>query len=121
MGYAIGNYSKDSRTHRGWFIGTFMDEGAVKTDAVEIKYWEEDVGPSSHKAKISATFECTLVIQGSCKGVIDGREITLSAGEYIAIQPGTPSNIPTYITEPVIGLCIKAPSDPSAKKLIDAA
>jgi quercetin dioxygenase-like cupin family protein len=118
MSYHIGRYKDDAPKHRGWFIGTFMDEGATKTDDVEIKYWEFPVGLTTHETKTSTTYECTIFLAGHSRGTIDGREIEFKAGDYVAIQPGTSSNPVIEIIEPVIGLTIKAPSDPSAKRVL---
>lgn len=118
MTYHIGNYKEDAPKHRGWFIGTFIEEGAAKTTDVEIKYWEYPVGPTPHPTKVSATYECTILLAGRAKAVVDDHEFEFSAGQYIAIQPSTPSNPIIEILEPVIGLTIKAPSDPSAKQII---
>lgn len=118
MTYHIGNYKDDALKHRGWFIGTFIEEGAAKTDDVELKYWEFPVGSTTHETKVSSTYECTIFITGRSKGTIDGQEFEFKAGDYIAIQPGTPSNPVMEILEPTIGLTIKAPSDPSAKQVI---
>ena len=109
MTYAIGN---------GWFIGTFIEEGAAKTEDVEIKYWEFPVGKTSHDTKTSAIFECTLILSGKCRGEIEGEEYIFSAGDYIAIQPNTPNNLVIEILEPATGITIKAPSDPSAKQVV---
>ena len=62
MDYKIGRYSQDSKAHNGWFIGTFMEDGAAKTDAVEIKYWQYDTGPVAHDTKISQIYECTMIL-----------------------------------------------------------
>lgn len=118
MAYTVGDYKQDAPAHRGWFVGTFIEEGAARTSDVEIKYWDFPVGPTTHKAKISAIFECTIVLNGKIRGTIDDEEITLSAGSYIAIEPGTPNNLVVEILEPSTGLTIKAPSDPGAKKII---
>ncbi len=118
MTYHIGNYKDDAPKHHGWFIGTFIEEGAAKTEDVEVKYWEFPVGPTTHPTKKSSTYECTIFIAGRCRGTVDGQEFEFKAGDYIAIQPGTPSNPVMEILEPTIGLTIKAPSDPSAKQII---
>lgn len=118
MGYTTGNYKQDAPAHRGWFVGTFIEKGAAHTSDVEIKYWEFPIGPTTHDTKVSAIFECTLVLSGKIRGTIDDAEITLSAGSYIAIEPNTPNNLVVEILEPSTGLTIKAPSDPSAKKIV---
>lgn len=118
MSYQIGKYNTDNQENRGWFIGSFMTDEASKTDVVEVKYAEFPVGPTNHGLKISATYECSIFIEGKAKAIIDGKEYTVSAGEYIAIQPNTPNNLVAEILEPVKVFTIKAPCDPSAKKMI---
>lgn len=118
MAFAIGNYAHDAPAHRGWFVGTFIEEGAARTSDVEIKYWEFPLGPTTHDTKVSAIFECTVILSGKVRGTIDGENIVLSAGDYVAIEPGTPNNLVVEILEPSTGLTVKAPSDPSAKKVI---
>lgn len=49
---------------------------------------------------------------------VSDNEIELTQGDYIVIEPGTPNNTVAEILEDVAGLTIKAPSDPSAKKLV---
>ena len=118
MEYKIGRFSEDSQAHHGWFIGTFMEDPAVKTDDVEIKYWQYETGPVAHDTKISEIYECTMILAGHCKGVIDGKEVELRAGDYYAIQPGITNNIPMEAFESTTGITVKAPSDPTAKKVI---
>ncbi|HCH34619.1 MAG: hypothetical protein UY35_C0023G0015 [Candidatus Saccharibacteria bacterium GW2011_GWC2_48_9] len=118
MAFTVGNYKNDAPAHRGWFVGTFIEQGAARTGDVEIKYWEFPLGPTSHDTKVSAIFECTLILTGRTRAVIDGQEVILSAGDYLAIEPGTPNNTVVEILEPASGLTIKAPSDPSAKKVV---
>lgn len=118
MSYHIGDYKQDAPAHRGWFVGTFIEQGAARTEDAEIKYWEFPVGPTSHDTKTSAIFECSIFLSGKCKGMIDGKELEFNAGDYVAIQPNTPNNLVMEIIEPITGFTIKAPSDPSAKKVL---
>lgn len=118
MAHKIGNYEQDSQNHRGWFVGKFIEDGAAKSEDVEIKYWEFPIGPTTHGTKTSTIFECSIFLTGKCKGAIDGQEIEFKAGDYVAIQPNTPNNLVMDIIEPISGFTIKAPSDPSAKKII---
>lgn len=118
MSYRIGKYAEDNQENRGWFIGSFMANEASKTDAVEIKYAEFPIGPTNHGLKTSATYECSIFIEGKSKAVIDGKEYILSAGDYVAIQPNTPNNLVADILEPVKVFTVKAPCDPNAKKMI---
>ena len=90
-----------------------------KNDDVEIKYWEYSEGETAKSyLKTSTTIECTFILKGSTVCLVDGKEIILAAGDYIVIQPGTPNNTVSKILADTIGLTIKSPSDPSAKKIL---
>ena len=67
---------------------------------------------------MSAIFECTFILKGSTKAFIDGKEVVLSGGDYVVMQPGTPNNTVAEILEDAAGLTVKAPSDPTAKRVI---
>jgi quercetin dioxygenase-like cupin family protein len=84
---------------------------------VEFKYWEYPEGAVNHAEKTSATLECTLILKGEITGLIDGKMESLHAGQYVVISPGVPNGFPKTVQKKVVGLTIKAPSDPSAKKL----
>ena len=99
-------------------MGKFMDELPRKNNSVEIKYWEYKVGETDHPMKESSIIECTIILKGKIKAVINGDELVLKAGEYVVVEPGIPNNTATYVLEDTIGLTIKAPSDPSAKKIV---
>jgi len=121
--FYVGSYKEDGLKgpNRGWILGNFQDppiDPPRDSLDVEVKYWAFKAGPTGHKAKESAIIECTLILKGKVKGVINGQEVVLSAGEYFVIKPGVQSNIPTEALEDTEGLTIKAPSDPSAKKLV---
>ena len=121
MGYYVGDYKRDAPSHRGWIMGKFIEDGPRKTDLAEVKYWEYAIGPNDHPPKISETLECTLILSGSCKGFVAGEEYTFRAGNYVVIEPGIPNNLVAEILEPIVGITIKAPSDPSAKKTLEMA
>jgi quercetin dioxygenase-like cupin family protein len=118
--FYAGRYREDGLTepHRGWIVGQFKPDAPRRTDQVEIKYWEFPAGPSDHPAKTSTIIECTLVLKGVVRAVIDGHELILSAGDYVVIAPGTPNNTVVEILEDAAGLTVKAPSDPSAKRVL---
>jgi len=100
-------------------MGKFIEEGPRKTELAEVKYWEFPAGPNDHPPKISETLECTLIISGSCEGFIADDKLSLHAGDYVVIEPGTPNNLNVNVLEPIKGITIKAPSDPSAKKIVE--
>lgn len=119
--YYIGDYREDALNgpNRGWIVGTFIENLPRKNNEVEIMYWEFKAGEvTNHPMKVSSIIECTLILKGKTKCLIDGEERILKAGDYIVIKPGVPNNNVFEILEDVAGITIKAPSDPSAKKVI---
>lgn len=119
--YYVGSYRDDGLNdpNRGWIVGKFKDTPPRQTNDLEIKYWEYEVGTTDHPSKESATIECTFILSGKTKGFVGADEIILNAGEYIVIQPNTPNNLVAEILKPTTGFTIKAPSDPSAKRVFD--
>lgn len=119
--YYVGDFREDgiNGPNRGWIVGTFIENAPRKNEELEIKYWEFKAGePVNHGTKVSAIIECTFILKGRTKCLIGDDVIELKQGDYIVIQPGTPNNTVAEILEDTAGLTIKAPSDPTAKKLI---
>lgn len=119
--YYIGEFRKDalSGPNRGWIVGGFMENMPRKNNEVEVMYWEFGAGEDTkHPLKVSSIIECTFILKGKTKCLIDGIKTILRAGDYIVIQPGTPNNTVAEILEDAAGITIKAPSDPTAKKVI---
>jgi quercetin dioxygenase-like cupin family protein len=118
-----GNYrdeaeveSTDPRKDKWWVFGHFMQGGYRKTQAMGLKYWKFKKGEETlHKPKKGepVATECDLILEGKVRGTIDGEIITLSAGEYVIIPPNISSNlIEEVLEEPLVGLTVKAPSNP---------
>ncbi len=118
--YYVGSYRDDaiSEPNHGWLVGKFKDALPRRNSDVEIKYWEYEIGPNDHPLKVSAIVECTFILTGKTRAIIDDQEMILNAGDYIVIHPGTKNNTVLEILEPTSGLTIKAPSDPTAKKIL---
>jgi hypothetical protein len=116
----VGDFKHDARTNgqRGWLVGRFMSQMPQKVDDVEIKYWELEPGPTGHRTKKSATFECTFILDGETIGLIGNHETRLVGGQYVVISPGTPNNLVKFVVKRVRGLTVKAPSDPAAKQIV---
>ncbi len=104
--------------NRGWVVGKFLADPNRFTTEIEVKYWEFPLGTNNHPMKTSATTEWTYILSGRVRCLIDGEEIILNAGDYILIHPGTPNNTVSEILEAASGICVKAPSDPSAKTIL---
>ena len=118
--YYVGSYRDDGLNdpNRGWIVGKFKDTLPRKNDEVEIKYWEYEVGMTEHPLKESSIIECTFILSGKTRALIDSQEIILKTGDYVVIKPGIKNNTVLEILEPTSGLTIKAPSDPGAKKVL---
>jgi mannose-6-phosphate isomerase-like protein (cupin superfamily) len=118
--FYIGSYRDDglNESNRGWIVGKFKTEAPRKNSAVEIKYWEFMIGRTAHPAKTSSIIECTFILTGKVKGIVNNENVVLSAGDYIVIEPGVPNNLVVEILEDASGLTIKAPSDPKAKRIL---
>lgn len=119
--FYVGSYRHDglNNSHRGWIIGKFMENKPQKTDKVEVKYWEFDkCEDTKHPMKTSETIECTFILTGKTKAIINNETVILVAGDYIVIEPNVPNNVVQNILEDTTGITIKAPSDPSAKKVL---
>ena len=115
-----GNYKDEAeedspRKYKGWLFGDFIQHGPRKTAALELKYWRFERGQEkNHRAKDGepVATECTLILEGKVRGNIDGQTVYLSAGEYVLIHPRVPSNLVEEVIETVVGITIKAPSNP---------
>lgn len=120
--YYIGDIEHDAKNdgYRGWVVGSFLPKDWVrKVDEVEILYWSFPPGKINHPTKTSSIVEVTIILEGSIEGDIDNIPLVLKKGQYIVIKPGTINNIAQNALENVVGLTIKAPSDTTAKKVID--
>lgn len=118
MNYYKGNFYQDRENEltkrRGWLIGRFMD-GYRHSEKVSVRFWQFKKGEEKEhvlKYEREAT-ECTFILKGSVKGVIDDQKIIFQAGDYVVIPAKIKSNIIIEVLdEPVEGLTIKAPSLP---------
>lgn len=118
--YYIGSYEEDSANepNHGWIVGKFKDKAPRKNGDVEIKYWKFPTGPTTHPLKESSIIECTFILKGKTRALINGEEHILTAGDYVVIEPGTANNLVEEILEDAAGLTVKAPSDPTAKRVL---
>lgn len=123
--YYVGNLDKDLEKSKlvegpGWLIGNFQKfkiDDAVKTSALELKYWIFDKKDKPHKTKVqvSAT-ELNIILRGKVVGRVNGKEITLGEKDYILINPHVENNLEEiFIEDGTAVLTVKVPSDPSDK------
>jgi len=118
----IGKYAEDAKNdpNNGWLVGLFKADEPRRNSEVEIKYWEFPPGKTTHETKTSGIIECTFIIEGKTIAEIDSKQLVLEAGDYVVIKPGTKNNTVVKVIEHIKGLTIKAPSDPTAKKVVES-
>jgi hypothetical protein len=107
-----------------WPFGNFEsipeNGDLAKTDVFELKLWVVKKGEKSkHTPKVQRKArEYILVIKGRTKGKVKKpkgvfKEITLSGGDYIIIEPAIISNpVEEVLTEQVMVITVRTPSNP---------
>lgn len=120
----VGSLSADADAlgRRGWIVGAFFDEHDVRhCRDLEVKYGRFRQGEDpNHPAKVSSTTEFTLILSGAVRAQVGGREVILSQGDYVLIHPGIPNNVVLEVLQDTTALTVKAPSDPTAKRVLPA-
>ena len=119
MNFYKGNFRQDRENElkdgkNGWIVGRFM-EHYRHTEKMGVKFWKffkgEEKGHSFKYEKEAV--ECSIIIKGKVRGIVDNREIIFEEGDYIVIPAKIRSNmIMEVLEEPVEGFTIKAPSMP---------
>ena len=80
--YYTGKYTEPNE-YRGWFCGTFMEEGHPgKTDKMEVKYAMHQKGEieKSHYHKVM--IEILIFLEGKAKVKINNDEFIVSGGDF---------------------------------------
>ncbi|MBU1178214.1 cupin domain-containing protein [Patescibacteria group bacterium] len=115
--YFIGRYS-EFENRKGWFIGSFFDEGhPCKTDKVEVQFKEQKAGhvcPSHyHQKKV----EILLILEGRAFFTINKDRVEVKTGDFLFIDT---NNITLgEFVEDTIYFTIHAPSIPDDKVKVD--
>ncbi len=115
--YYRGNVADFSET-KGYLIGRFMGEKGfplLETDEVEVAWKKLPAGSCNEKPHFHRKgVEITIVIAGRCRLEIDGKEISLSKGDFLVIYPETrlQNRATEEGTEVIV---VKAPSAPQDK------
>jgi quercetin dioxygenase-like cupin family protein len=124
-GYICGTTKDDAERlgRGGWIVGVFFSEDQTDTvrtsEQIEVKYWSFKRGDgASHKAKLSATIEWSLIISGKVRARLGNESVILKAGDYVLIHPGTPNNLVAEVLEDVEAVTVKSPSNPAAKTVL---
>ncbi|OGI82070.1 hypothetical protein A3E95_01855 [Candidatus Nomurabacteria bacterium RIFCSPHIGHO2_12_FULL_44_22b] len=117
MNYYKGKYSVDRENRKNeWLVGPFMNERGPDyrgTKHMAIKFWEfKKDKPKEHNTKFQRfCTECTILLSGKLKAMIDNEEFEFNAGEYVVIPPNIKSNLAIeLLTDKAEGITIKAPS-----------
>ena len=118
--FILGNKDDFSET-KGYFIGQFMGQRGfpeLETEEVEVAWktlptnFSEE--PHYHKGGV----EINIVIKGSYKAIVNGQELTLTAGNFLVVYPQTVlQNVSAEEgTELIV---VKAPSVPDDKFIVE--
>lgn len=111
--YFLGEFKK-SNQYRGWFIGSFFEEGhPCKTTKLEILYREHKAGHKCkahyHKKKV----ELIIMLEGKAICKINGNDVTLDTGKFLFVD--TNNIIEANFLENSKIFAIHAPSIPTDK------
>ena len=126
--FVAGNAAQDAdRLGRdGWIAGVFFaddeTENARTAQDLEVKHWAYPRGGGQcHPPKVATNTEWTMILSGSVLATVGGEHLTLNAGDYVLIHPGTPNNVVQEVLEDTVGITVKSPSDPTAKTVLPRA
>jgi hypothetical protein len=113
-----GNVNLDGASHRGWFIGHFLENtcGLRATSAVEVKWGVYSAGEERPSWGLSeqATTLCILV-RGRVQMIFPRKAYLLSQeGDYLIWTPGIPHQ--WQVLEETCILTVRWPSLPEAYK-----
>ena len=117
--YQTGAFADFAESRRGWITGQFFPEGTLQhEELVEIKLVEcgPDFRAGRHHHKEGKAW--VLVTRGALYFVLDGEEITVSAGEFVIQQPDCVEEI-TGAEEGTQFIAIHAPSLPDNKVMVE--
>ena len=95
---------------KGWLIGAFLDKDhPCSTGALEVsrKVMGPETKEKKHNHKVATEF--WIVIQGSVNIIIDDHPLELKTGEYLLVNPGTPTEI-LWAKKGTVVIVAKAPS-----------
>ncbi len=88
--YFSGKFNGDQfKKYRYWFLGDFFEKGhPLKTGKIEVgflKFKKGEFRPAHlHKKKM----ELTILLKGKIRNVVNGKEITISGGEFLYVESG---------------------------------
>lgn len=87
----IGNAAKEAPDHRGWFIGSFMDQKDIRhSDDVEVKWGEHKKGADRGDwAPGSDVYTVSILVYGTFTIKFRDKDVTLKErGDYVMWGPG---------------------------------
>jgi quercetin dioxygenase-like cupin family protein len=82
--YFVGSFKKGFESRKGWFLGSFFDEGdLLKNDQIEMCYKDHVKGdriePHYHKRKV----EVLIFLKGEARYTINGQEHIVRGGDFL--------------------------------------
>ena len=113
LNFTVGNFEKVNNPG-GWFVGNFVPKNVLENDNnIEIsvkrlpKGWGKKNEHPLHFHEIAKEFG--IVTKGSAKVKFDGKNLSISKGDYYILNPGCQEKF-LEITEEMELITIKIPS-----------
>ncbi|MCL5010720.1 MAG: cupin domain-containing protein [Patescibacteria group bacterium] len=85
--FFAGNWVEAGKEHRGWFIGSFFEDGSpLKTNDIEVFYCEHRAGDRCRAHYHQKKVEVILFLEGNAKYAVNGSEIILKTGDFLFVD-----------------------------------
>lgn len=112
--YYVGSYKKGFEERKGWFLGSFFDEGnPLKTSHIEMCYKKHAKGDKIeshyHKKKV----EVLVFLSGEARYTINGRKLITKGGDFLFVDVN--NTIEGEFLKPSEIIAIHSPSIPEDK------
>ncbi|MFH0739630.1 MAG: cupin domain-containing protein [bacterium] len=115
--YFAGNWVEAGKDHRGWFLGSFFEEGSpLKTENVEVFYCEHNAGDMCNAHYHQEKVEVIILLEGMAKYSVNGNENTLKSGDFLFVDVNNVIEGEYFEASKIIS--IHSPSIPSDKVVV---
>ena len=114
MKFFKGNFFQEQERD-GWLYGSFMPQGLLQDDRLEIKIKNLEKGFTSEPHFQKKATKIEVIFSGKAIWEIDGEDYELNQGDYIVIPPGVTTAVKKVLEEPTLCQTIKIPSEPTDK------
>lgn len=112
--YFSGNYTEAGKDHRGWFLGSFFEDGhPCKTEKIEVLFMEHKPGDKCKKHYHRKKIELIIVLEGKARYFVNEKEVMLNKGDFLFLDV---NNITEgEFLEPTKIFAVHSPSIPDDK------